>query len=202
MKRPTSGILSESYVRMHVILAGLCRNLTELVHPQRGDHFAAAGIVILADAGVEAAINHVVEAAFRHADILEKRTGASIVNVAYQAVTDTEPPLQRLKILAGVHGFPLDLGSEPWQSARDLHTIRNALAHFSGQPVASNYQESHAPSKVADIVRRRGWKEPHHGESWLDALITAGLGNWATETLKAVIEKLEDRAWYQAVWVE
>ncbi len=83
------------------------------------------------------------------------------------------PPLARLEKLAGLFKLSVDWSAdEPWVSVRDLHEIRNSLAHYPSGPVPSSSPETETfPNrpKLEPIGRKLGTlKKLSDGGTWLE----------------------------------
>jgi hypothetical protein len=83
-----------------------------------------------------------------------------------------------------------DKGAEPWQSARILTQVRNALVHFEPQTVSEE-----APRRLAAGLSSLVSPNPFSSNRWdLDGWLSANCASWAVFSAQSFVEEFAQRS--------
>ncbi len=166
---------------------------------ERGLSETALGVIILADASLEIGIHHKIEKALPPREIAAPLR--QLFAFVRRSLWKRKPPLGKLDELARILDIEVDWKGEPWRSARDLHDVRNALAHFEADALSSDHPD-------ADIFPRRQQLEPIATRigtadkirfGWLAAFLNPTCATWAYETAHSALKELDSDKWNLAL---
>jgi hypothetical protein len=162
---------------------------------ERGLSISALGVIILADASLEIGIHHKIEKALPPREISPPLR--QLFHFVRRSLWKRKPPLGKLDELARILAISVDWKAEPWRSARGLHEVRNALAHFEADALSSDHPD-------ADLFPRRPQLEPIAIEigtadkirkGWLAAFLNPICATWSYNTAHAALKELDSERW-------
>jgi hypothetical protein len=201
--RPSPGIVGYTYTLLHNRLLALVRRLvadTEAAESgtlREDAGVCALGAIVLADAVVEIAMNHVIEKAFPPRSLRPDHW--PVHQFAFERLARIRPPLERLKALTEMQRRSPKWDEEPWTSVRDLHAVRNAVMHYESGPVQSTDPKVNTfprATELQPIARRLGTIARYEsGGTWLDAFLNSTVAKWAEQTATATTRVLDSGEW-------
>ena len=198
------GITSYSFTLLHNRLIGLVHELADQASSDsaKDTGVTALAVITLADAVIEMAINATIETTFLPQDIRKGQEShvAWRHQTAHERLMTLRPPLDRLKKLAGLFALSVDWSAdEPWVSAKELHEVRNSLAHYRSGPVQSSNPKTETfpnRSRLEPIAKKLGtWRKLTDGGTWLEMFLDPTCAQWAYETADGVLRTLESSDW-------
>jgi hypothetical protein len=186
------------YTLLHNRLIGFCMRLEKECRAQvepdsRGLWISALGVIILADASLEIGIHHKIETSLPPREIADPLR--SLFRFVRLSLWKRKPPLGKLEELARILGVSVDWKAEPWRSARDLHTLRNALAHFEADAMSSDHPDAELfprRSQLEPIAQRIGTAD-RITNGWLTAFLNPICATWAYNAADAALRELDER---------
>jgi hypothetical protein len=187
---------SFTYTLLHNRLMGLCHGLLrayEAAPPTRDGQMTALSVILLCDCSVEIAIHHRIEQSLPPREIAAPLR--QVFRVVRAALLRQRPPVRRLEELGLILNVIVDWTAEPWRSVRDLHDLRNALAHYEASPLSSDHPDSDVfprRRQLQPLAERLGTAEQITGaDGWLGAFLNPVCARWAYDTADTALRQID-----------